>query len=384
MRARPAEIAAVAVKLALSMLCENPDRRTGLSTLFPEFVGHARRLFPNVHWLLFAGARQPAEPEEGVEISRAFPGNEHRGARLFADHFGVGPEALRRGADALLTIGFVPWRTAGLPIVMHVFSVPGGGSAGEGGTGGKGLNGALRNRYRGWAIRRGLNRARLVITNSPWTASALTAASGRIFVSPEGVRCDLFHPPDPQASPGTYLLWASNFYRYKRAEWTLRAYAGLPVATRARLPLLLAGGNWEGGRDRAEAEAIRLGIAADVRFLGWVGDAELPGLYRGARALVSSTASETFGRHVLEAMASGCPCVLQDLPVLREVTGGAAVFTDFANTAAATAALESVVNDNVLAERLRLGGRSRAEAFSYDRLARERVTAILAALGRAA
>src|SRR5690606_3667785 len=40
--------------LALTTLCENPRRRTGLSTLWPEWVRAARRLYPHVHWLVFA------------------------------------------------------------------------------------------------------------------------------------------------------------------------------------------------------------------------------------------------------------------------------------------------------------------------------------------
>lgn len=136
-----------------------------------------------------------------------------------------------------------------------------------------------------------------------------------------------------------------------------------------------------GGRARAEGEAARLGVERDVRFLGWIDDTALPGLYRGARAHVLASAEETFGRSVLEAMACGCPCVLQDLPVLHEVTGGAAQFTDFADLPAAAAAMAAVCQDDALAARLRAAGLRRAGEFSFVRLARERVGAILRVLG---
>jgi hypothetical protein len=73
--------------------------------------------------------------------------------------------------------------------------------------------------------------------------------------------------------------------------------------------------------------------------------------------------------------------VLQDLPVLREVTGGAAQFTDFADTPAAAAALTAVCVDDALVARLRAEGLQRAGEFSFARLARERVEAILRVLG---
>jgi glycosyltransferase involved in cell wall biosynthesis len=363
------------MKLALSMLCENPRRRTGLTTLFHGFIAEARRQFPAVDWVLFAGPEQEwTITDPRVEVVRKFPANDRRAARLWADHFCVGPEARRRGAAALLTVGFGPLRAAGLPVVMHVFTLhhlqPGGGWGA---------------RYRRAAVARGLREAALVIANSQWTATHL-ARAGRMLVSPEGLRHDVFCPDGPAGGPGLpprYLLWAANFYPYKRAELALAAYARLAPELRAEFPLVFVGGDWEGGRARAQADAQRLGVAADTRFLGWVDDAALPALYRGARAHVLPTAEETFGKSVTEAMACGCPCVLQELPVLREVAAGAARFVDFADAAAASEALRKICTDDGLAAELRAAGLKRAAGFSYERLARERMAAILEVLGSA-
>ena len=336
-------------------------------------VAEARRLFPQVSWLIFAGPDQPwPVADERVEVVRRFPANDRLLARLWADHFCVAAEARRRGAAALLTVGFCPVRPAGLPVVMHVFSLP------------HSHQGGLRNIYRRWAVGRGLRRAALVITNSQWTAAQLAVNPEKLLVSYEGVDSGRFRPDGPAGAPELpphYLLWAANFYPYKRAELALAAYARLPAELRARFPFLLAGGDWAGGRARAEAEAARLGVERDVRFLGWVDDTALPALYRGARAHVLASAEETFGRSVLEAMACGCPCVLQDLPVLHEVTGGAAQFTDFADLPAAAAAMAAVCEDDALAARLRAAGLRRAGEFSFVRLARERVGAVLQMLG---
>ncbi len=356
------------VTLALSMLCENPHRRTGLTTLFHGFVAEGLRQFPDVHWLLFAGPEQPWEIADArVEVVRKFPANDRRWARLWADHFQVAPEARRRGAVALLTVGFVPVRTAGLPVVMHVFTLhhlrAGGGM------------GAL---YRRAAIARGLRRAALVIANSEWTKSHLSTRR-RMIVSPEGLRHEEFRPDGAKGGaglPAAYLLWVSNFYPYKRAELALAAYARLASELRAKFPLVLVGGDWNGGRARAKARAAELGVAADTKFLGWIDDAALPALYRGARAHVLPTAEETFGKSVTEAMACGCPCVLQELPVLREVAADSALFVDFADANGAGEALRRICTDGALVEELRNAGLKRAEEYSYARLARERLTAI--------
>lgn len=363
-------------KLALSTLCESPVRRTGLSTLFTEFVAHARRLFPDVVWLVFAGRDEPWPVDDpGIEILRIFPSNEHPARRLLADHLRVGAEAARRGAAALVTVGFFPVLTGGIPVVMQVFSA---GNSG-GGTG-------LRRFYRTWAVNRGLRHAALVITNSAWAKSELGLSRAPVVVSPEGIRHNLFKPDGPSGAHGVsgkYFLWASNFYAYKRVELALAAYAGLPQDVRSTFPFVLVGGDWGGGRARAEAEAARLGISGDVRFLGWVEDAWLPGLYRGALAHVLSTSQETFGRSVLEAMACGCPCVIQELPVLREVAGDCAVYVDFSDTGSASRALADVASRADLRARNAADGVARAGQFEFERLARERVTAILGSLGAA-
>lgn len=362
------------VKLALSTLCENPRRRTGLSTLFREFVAHARRSRPDVSWLVFCGSDDWRSDDPGVEFCRAFPSNERPAARILADHFSVAPEARRRGADALITVGYCPIRTAGLPIVMQVFAA-----------GDRHTIGACRSFYRRWAVARGLSRAALVITNSSWAKAALGPGTAQVFVSPEGLRHDLFKPEGPRGAsnvPNRYFLWASNLYHYKRVELALAAYAGLPHARRLEFSLVLVGGDWHGGRARAEATAERLGIRGNIIFLGWVDDEMLPSLYRGARAHILSTSQETFGRSVLEAMACGCPSVVQDLPVLREVAGECALFVDYSDVPAATAAMERVCADDALRAHLRASGIERSMQFSFERLAAERVEAILAKLGR--
>jgi len=358
------------VQLALSILCENPRRRTGLSTLFPAFVSEALAAFPEVRWLIFAGPEQPwSVADDRVKVVRRFAANDRLYARLWADHFRVAPMAKRGGAAALLTVGFCPVVRANLPTVMHVFTLhhlrPGGG---------------LRARYRRWAVNHGVKCASLVIANSNWVASKLAVEPGRLLVSYEGLCHDTFRPDGPGAigfPAGSYLLWASNFYPYKRAELALRGYARLPLQVRSKFPLILVGGDWNGGRVVAEKAAAQLGISQNVRFLGWVSDEQLPALYRGARAHLLSTAEETFGRTVIEAMACGCPCVLQDLPVLREVTAGSAMFVDFTDTIQAGEALLRVCTDDAMFEQLRSAGLRRAKQFSFAQLASARVGAIL-------
>lgn len=68
-----------------------------------------------------------------------------------------------------------------------------------------------------------------------------------------------------------------------------------------------------------KAQAQRLGLDEHGVFLGWIGDDALHSLYRIADLCVVPSIYEPFGLVALEAMASGCPCIVADTGGLREV-----------------------------------------------------------------
>ncbi len=255
---------------------------------------------------------------------------------------------------------------------------------------------AARRLYRGALMGWFVRRAELIITNSQFAAGqirdAYQSTVGRLLVSPEGLQHEQFNP---EAAPGEaarlqekydlapgYLLWASNFYPYKQAPLLLAAYALLDEDTRRQHPLVMVGGNWQGGADAARAQAAVLGITDQVRFLGWVDDADLAPLYRQARAFVLPSREETFGRCVIEAMACGTPCVVNDIAVMHEVTGGHATVVDFHDAPAAAQALDASLHDDAQRARLRTEVMARTQRYSFERQAAERVEAVLALLGR--
>ncbi|NJB68364.1 alpha-1,3-rhamnosyl/mannosyltransferase [Desulfobaculum xiamenense] len=63
-------------------------------------------------------------------------------------------------------------------------------------------------------------------------------------------------------------------------------------------------------------------------WLGAVPSGALSALLRGAFCLVQPSLAEGYGFPPLEAMASGTPAVVSDIPVLRETSGPAALFAD--------------------------------------------------------
>ena len=175
--------------------------------------------------------------------------------------------------------------------------------------------------------------------------------------------------------PG-YFLWTSNFYPYKQADLLIAGYAKLAPDVRARHPLVMAGADWDDMLAAAREQVAGLGIERDVKFLGWVPDAALGPLYRQAAVFCLASREETFGRCVIEAMACGTPCVVNDIPIMREVTKGHAVIIDFADRDAVCRALLDAATDEALRARLRTAGIGRAADFTFEKLVSERIRAI--------
>jgi glycogen synthase len=84
-----------------------------------------------------------------------------------------------------------------------------------------------------------------------------------------------------------------------------------------RVRFLVAGSGTHERELRAQAQ--RLGLSEHGVFLGWIGDDALHSLYRIADLCVVPSLYEPFGLVALEAMASGCPCIVADTGGLREV-----------------------------------------------------------------
>ena len=97
-----------------------------------------------------------------------------------------------------------------------------------------------------------------------------------------------------------------------------------------------------------------------VRFLGWVDDDELEGLYRAATCFVFPSLAEGFGLPVLEAMVRGTPVACSRIGPLEEVAGEAALYFEPTDVEDMARAIESLLADADLRTRLAEAGRERA------------------------
>ncbi|HEX5145732.1 MAG TPA: glycosyltransferase family 1 protein, partial [Conexibacter sp.] len=167
---------------------------------------------------------------------------------------------------------------------------------------------------------------------------------------------------------------------HKNVEGLIDALAGIPPERR---PLLVVPGYPTEHEPALRERAQAAGVAEQVVFPGWLARPDVEGLWRACTAHVFASFYEGFGLPVLEAMARGVPGACSDRASLPEVAGGAALLFDPADPAAIRAAIERLLGDPELRERLRAAGLQRAAQFSWERTARETAAAYARALATA-
>jgi glycosyltransferase involved in cell wall biosynthesis len=191
--------------------------------------------------------------------------------------------------------------------------------------------------------------------------------------------------PAPGASPGntkgSYVLFIGTLEPRKNVHGLLDAYAALLTRWPQAPPLVLAG-RMTPDSDRWLEAATRPPLAGRVEYRGYVPAHAKRELYEGARLLVLPSFDEGFGMPVIEAMSLGVPVVASDGGALPEVCGGAALLVNPNDRGSISNAIERVLADPALAERLGERGLVRAREFSWARTAGLTRNAYLAAIRR--
>jgi len=108
-----------------------------------------------------------------------------------------------------------------------------------------------------------------------------------------------------------------------------------------------------------------------VHLIGFVDDEDVAGLYSGAECVVFPSLYEGFGFPVIEGMACGTPVITSNVSSLPEVAGDAAIMVDPYDIDAITDAIQRVLDDNTLRDRMIQAGFEQASKFTWEKSARQ-------------
>jgi glycosyltransferase involved in cell wall biosynthesis len=180
---------------------------------------------------------------------------------------------------------------------------------------------------------------------------------------------------------GPYLLTVGAVLNRRCLPELLRATARL---ARRHPPVVLdvVGENRTHPRLDLARAAAALDLGSRVRLSGFVEDGELAQRYAAADAAVFLSEYEGFGLPALEAAARGVPLVVARAPSLGEVFRDAALLVDPRDETAVAAALDRVLADAALRDRLVAAGRALAARHSWAEAARRTREALQEAAGR--
>lgn len=225
-------------------------------------------------------------------------------------------------------------------------------------------------------------RATAIIAPSEWTKRETIEHLGirpeKIRVIHEAARDELSPLAPDQCQPvldrhqirRPYLLYVGTIEPRKNLLTLIRAYDDLVRTTEHKPQLVLAGGRgWLCDEVFELVERLKLGD--QVRFTGYVDDADLPALYSAAQAFLYPSLYEGFGLPPLEAMACGAPVVASNASSLPEVVGEAGLTHDPNDAQALTRAVASLLDDASRRDHFIRAGFKQASRFSWDRAARE-------------
>jgi glycosyltransferase involved in cell wall biosynthesis len=165
------------------------------------------------------------------------------------------------------------------------------------------------------------------------------------------------HPEVAQLSERGPVIASVTLLRPGKGIETLLDAMPAVLAAHAGAQLVIAGGGVD--RERLEERARERGVAAAVRFLGFV--PETTDVLRGADVFVSSSWAESFPYVVLEAMALGRPIVATRVGGIAEAVrdGESGVLVAARDAGALAGALNGLISDPSGAAAL--GARARSQ-----------------------
>jgi glycosyltransferase involved in cell wall biosynthesis len=219
--------------------------------------------------------------------------------------------------------------------------------------------------------------ARILPTSDRYMASSPTLRPfvDKCTVVPLCVDPEPFSNPTPLIPPTDIptLVFVGRHRYYKGLDTLIRAMPRLNAR-------LLVGGDGP-MREAWESLAGELGVTGRVQFLGEVSDDHLPRFFASGDVFVlpANSRAEAFGKVLLEAMATGLPCVTTELGtgtsfVVQDGVTGFVVPPE--NPDALGEAIGRILGDAELRKQMGVAGRSRVvREFTPERLV-ERVQAV--------
>ena len=183
-----------------------------------------------------------------------------------------------------------------------------------------------------------------------------------------------------------FILYAGRISPQKNLVRIIEAFAALKADLVKQelypdLKLIIIGDELSKNPDLRRT-VVRGGVQNDVRFMGFLPIEVLRIFYDLAKVFVFPSLYEGFGLPPLEAMAHGTPVLTSNTSSIPEVVGNAAVMVNPENVFEIMRALERVLIDHSLRDKMRQRGYEQVKKFSWKNSAEAILVAYEQVAGR--
>lgn len=194
-------------------------------------------------------------------------------------------------------------------------------------------------------------------------------------VVPHGInQCFFDVSVDRRSWPMTgpiHCLYVSNAALYKHQWHVVAAISQLRSKTGLDLRLRLVGGGEGSAMERLTLAVNEHDPEGNfVEIEQFIPNIAIAKELTQADLFIYASSCENLPVTLLEAMAAGLPIASSNRGPMPEVLGDAATFFDPESPIAIASAVISIINDQVLRERIRMDAQHRARAFTWERCAK--------------
>jgi glycosyltransferase involved in cell wall biosynthesis len=209
--------------------------------------------------------------------------------------------------------------------------------------------------------------------------SRLRYSTKKVTVVSHGVDSDIFRPDVANVNvittkyniKGEYILFLSRLDKRKGADLLLTAFSHLNVN---KCRCVIVGDGPE--RGRLVKLTKKLGISEETTFTGAVPLEDLPALYSGAEFFVLPTFAEASPMVVFEALASGLPIIITELPGVEDVIiNGYNGFICHRNPEELCKYMNLLIDDDSLRNEMKINARLSVERYGWQHIAKKMIEA---------
>lgn len=170
-----------------------------------------------------------------------------------------------------------------------------------------------------------------------------------------------------------YLLCIGNMRPYKNIDVLIKAFSELVNEGYKDVSLVLAGKPSDEDMFEKKRIVSSLNLQDKVIFIRNMNEKDMVALMGGASIFLFPSRNEGFGLPLLEATATGAPCIVSNIEVFRELCGESVLYFEPNDSTTLKKKIIELLLSNQLKEKMKLLAVQNAKKYSWENTAKKTI-----------